>query len=119
MGDYNSTCIHAYNSTASGNTVSKKNSLSLALESRPLPRATAALPAVAREEATPKTAKNRPPSRQGKKLIGAHFAPEVSRVLNVISAENDKGIQELLAEGLNLIFAKYGKPQIATLEPKR
>jgi hypothetical protein len=101
--------------------VSKKNSLSFALESAPAPAPAAAAPqpATPGEKTAARTNPTRPPSREGKKLIGGHFAPEVQRALNVISAESGETIQQLLADALNVIFAKYGKPQIATLEPKK
>jgi Antitoxin-like ribbon-helix-helix len=54
-------------------------------------------------------------ARQGTKLVGGHFAEDVSVALKVIAAENRTTVQDLMAEAINAIFAKYGKPQIATL----
>lgn len=54
-----------------------------------------------------------PPSRKGKKLIGGHFDPVVAKQLKMIGVEEDKTVQELVAEGLNYIFEKYGKNPIA------
>ena len=45
-----------------------------------------------------------PGSRSGRVLVGAHFA-----------AEEGTTIQALLAEGINMVFAKRGKPEIAGL----
>lgn len=56
-----------------------------------------------------------PQTRAGTKLVGGHFAKEVSAALKVIAAENDTTVQDLIAEAINGIFAKYNKPQIATL----
>jgi hypothetical protein len=56
-----------------------------------------------------------PPSRSGRVLIGAHFAPEVQTALKVIAAEERTTMQALLAEGINMIFAKRHKPEIAKL----
>ena len=53
------------------------------------------------------------PSRKSTKMIGAHFPREVSTALNVLSAEQDTTNQALLAEALNDLFSKYGKPPIA------
>lgn len=66
-----------------------------------------------REAASAKSAA--PPSRQGRRLIGAHFAPEVQTALKVIAAEESTTVQDLLAEAINTIFAKRHKPQIAGL----
>jgi hypothetical protein len=51
-------------------------------------------------------------------LIGGHFAPEVQTALKVIAAEERTTVQNLLAEALDTVFAKRGKPQLATLTPK-
>ena len=59
------------------------------------------------------------PARIGTKLIGGHFAEEVSVALKVIAAENRTTVQDLMAEAINGIFAKYQKPQIATLRGQR
>ena len=58
-----------------------------------------------------------PPSRTGRVLVGAHFAPEVQTALKVIAAEERTTMQALLAEGINAIFAKRRKPEIAKLAP--
>ena len=57
----------------------------------------------------------RVPSRVGTKLVGGHFAEDVSVALKVIAAENRTTVQKLLAEGINAVFAKYQKPQIADI----
>lgn len=54
-----------------------------------------------------------PPSRQGKKAITGHFDPAVSKQLKQIGLEQDKSIQDLLAEALNDLFTKYGRSPIA------
>jgi hypothetical protein len=46
----------------------------------------------------------------GKRHIGGHFHPGWARVLNSISAEEDRSIESLLAESLNLLFRSRGKP---------
>lgn len=57
----------------------------------------------------------RSPAREGQTLIGGFFAPEVHKQLKVLAAETSQTQQELLAEALNMLFVKYGKPEIATL----
>ena len=54
-------------------------------------------------------------SRLGRVLIGGHFASEVQRALRIIAAEEGTTMQALLAEGINTVFAKRGKPEIAGL----
>ena len=58
-----------------------------------------------------------PPSRLGRVLVGGHFAPEVQTALKVIAAEERTTVQALLAEGINTVFAKRHKPEIATVLP--
>lgn len=53
-----------------------------------------------------RTAQTRSDTRQ----IGGHFKAEAAQTLKVIAAEQDKDVQELLAEALNMLFSKYGKP---------
>ena len=53
------------------------------------------------------------PSRHGKKNISGYFAPEVHRQLRIIAAEEDKTLQEVLADALNALFQRKGRPPIA------
>jgi len=41
--------------------------------------------------------------------VSAHFKPEVAQTLKLIAAEQDRDVQELLAEALNMLFGRYGK----------
>jgi len=52
-------------------------------------------------------------AREGKKLIGGHFAPEVSVQLRILAAEEATTVQNLLAEALNDLFIKKGRARIA------
>ena len=54
-----------------------------------------------------------PGGRQGTKLIGGHFAPEVSTQLRILAAEEGATVQSLLAEALNDLFVKKGKSRVA------
>jgi len=56
-------------------------------------------------------------SRFGRVLVGGHFAPEVQTALKVIAAEERTTVQALLAEGINTVFAKRHKPEIAAVLP--
>jgi hypothetical protein len=53
------------------------------------------------------------PDRAGKRLIGGYFDMPVSQQLRILAAERNSTIQELLREGLNDLFQKYGKSRIA------
>lgn len=52
-----------------------------------------------------RTAQTRTDTRQ----VSGHFKPEVAQTLRLIAVEQDRDIQEILAEGLNMVFARYGK----------
>ena len=78
----------------------------------------AALAAAAPEDTPLRTAKPVPPSRAGRVLIGGHFAPEVQTELKVLAAQERTTVQQLVAEGINAVFARRHKPQIAALTPQ-
>ena len=58
------------------------------------------------------------PGRKGKSNVTGYFAPEVKKQLRLLAAEQDTTIQNLLAEALNDLFAKNGKPEIVLLEAR-
>ena len=64
---------------------------------------------------TPKNPHFRP-SREGKANVTGYFHPAVKKQLRILAADGDTTIQDLLAEALNDLFAKYGKPEIAPME---
>ena len=47
------------------------------------------------------------------KLVGAHFPEPVHRQLRVLSAQEGRTVQSVLAEALNDLFAKRKLPPIA------
>ena len=59
------------------------------------------------------------PGRQDKSNVTGYFPPEVKKQLRLIAAEEETTIQELLAEALNGLFARYGKPEIAPINDKK
>ena len=61
----------------------------------------------------------RAPSRISTKQIAGHFAPEVAWQLRELAVQRRTTSQVLLAEALNLLFEKYGKPVLASIEPGR
>jgi hypothetical protein len=52
-------------------------------------------------------------SRRGTKPITVHFAPGVRYQLKLLAAEKDRTMEDMVAEALNDLFAKHGKPEIA------
>jgi hypothetical protein len=46
-------------------------------------------------------------------MVSGYFDISVQKQLRILSAETDKTVRDLIAEGLDLMFAKYGKPAIA------
>lgn len=62
-----------------------------------------------------RTAQTRSDTRQ----VSGHFKVEVSQTLKLIAVEQDRDIQEILAEALNMIFERYGKPTRAEVTSGR
>jgi hypothetical protein len=69
-------------------------------------------PAQAKETAS------RQASRVGRVFVGGYFAPEVQTEMKIIAAQERTTVQELVAEGINAVFARRQKPQIASLSPQ-
>ena len=67
--------------------------------------------------ASARTPADKPPSRQGAVQIAAFFPEDVRTQLKILAAEQRRDVQDVLAEALNLIFVKYGKPEIAPRKP--
>ncbi|NOG74165.1 hypothetical protein HJG45_27790 [Roseicella sp. DB1501] len=70
-------------------------------------------PAPAREPAVG------PRTRVGTKQIAAHFPEDVAWQLRALAVERKTTVQNLMAEALNDLFAKHGKPEVAPLERVR
>jgi hypothetical protein len=56
-------------------------------------------------------------SREGKSNVTGYFPAAVKKQLRLLAAERETTIQDLLAQALNDLFAKHGKPEIASAEP--
>ena len=63
------------------------------------------------EEASP--AGPEPVRAVATRAITGHFAPEVRAALKILAVEQDRTMEDMLAEALNMVFAAYGKPEIA------
>jgi hypothetical protein len=59
------------------------------------------------------TEPDRQPSRLGTKAITVHFPEEVRRQLKAMAGEQGRDVADMVAEGLNLLFAKYRKAELA------
>ncbi len=68
---------------------------------------------------TPVTAAPEPPrvvsyrraeTRAATRQLSGHFPAEDVQAFRVLAAEQDRDVQELLAEAINMIFERYGKP---------
>ena len=58
------------------------------------------------------------PGRESKTNVTAYFPSIVKKQLRMLAAEEETTIQNLLAEALNDLFAKRGKPEIAPLSER-
>jgi hypothetical protein len=69
------------------------------------------------EEAPPPSTTRAAPrgrqDRQDKRQIAGFFSAECARQLRMLAAEEDTTVQDLLKEGLNLMFSSHGKAPIA------
>jgi hypothetical protein len=54
-----------------------------------------------------------PPSRQGRRGLTSHHDPAVIQQLKELALERRTTQQTLLEEALNMLFVKYGRPDIA------
>jgi hypothetical protein len=52
--------------------------------------------------------KPRPPSRQGKRMIGLYLDPLAWKQLRQLALDTNRSTQALGEEALNLLFTKYG-----------
>jgi len=60
----------------------------------------------------PAAARGAQGGRQGTKLIGGHFPPEISTQLRILAAEEGTTVQRLLAEALDDLFVKKGRNRV-------
>ena len=72
----------------------------------------------AKEEPAPRTkaAPKKAPeqvNRAATKPITVHYPGNVRDQLKILAVEQGLTMQTLVAEGFNMLFAKYGKPEIA------
>jgi hypothetical protein len=59
------------------------------------------------------------PSRRQTKAITVHFPEEVRRQLKALAGEEGRAVEDMVAEALNLMFARYRKPEIAPVKKRQ
>jgi len=57
-------------------------------------------------------------TRTGTRQVAAHFPEEVAWQLRELAVDQRSSVQNLLAEALNDLFQKYGKPELAPVRQK-
>ena len=97
----------------------KKNSLAAALKGSTGTSSPTSAPANILPAAPAVADDGRTPSRIGKVQIAAFFDPEVSEQLKIMAVLERSTMQLLLAEALNDLFIKRGKPAIADVTDNR
>jgi hypothetical protein len=70
-----------------------------------------------RKPAAASAAQNQPGDQRGR-LLGSHVPAEAKDQFKLLAAEQKKSIDNLHAEALNDLFAKYGKPEICPIKPR-
>ena len=63
--------------------------------------------------ASPSPPRSQPASRRVTKPITVHFPEEVRRQLKSMAAEEGRSMEDMVAEALNLLFARHRKPELA------
>jgi hypothetical protein len=48
-------------------------------------------------------------TREGTRQISGHYPADEVQAFRILAAEQDKDVQELLAEAMNMIFERYGR----------
>jgi hypothetical protein len=63
----------------------------------------------AKDPIAPKTS-TRAKAREGKKAIVGYYSPEMSQQLQTLAVDQERTMQAMLGDGLNLLFEKHGLP---------
>jgi hypothetical protein len=58
------------------------------------------------------------PGRAGTRPITVHYPKQVRDQLKILAVEQETTLQGLVGEAFNMLFAKYGKPEIAPTEQR-
>jgi hypothetical protein len=49
-------------------------------------------------------------TRTGTRTLSGHFPAHAVQAFRVLAAEQDMDVQELMAEGINMVFERFGRP---------
>jgi len=72
----------------------------------------AGVPAPVEPAPPPKTI-TAPTSRDGTAIISVHLPKDVRRQLKGLAADQERTVADIVAEALNLVFARYGMAEVA------
>ena len=61
----------------------------------------------------PKKTSKLPKSRKEKRSLTGWYPPEVHRQVRIIAAQEDKTLEEVVGDALNLLFEKHDMPPIS------
>ncbi len=64
------------------------------------------------QEAAPRAAGYKAPSREGKTHIGAYLNPDFKRSMRLVQAQTGEDVQQLLARALNELFRAHNVPVV-------
>lgn len=73
----------------------------------------AAAPAPVVEIAAEAVSSSAATARHGTKPITTHFPEEVRRQLKSLAADEGRTMEDMVAEAFNLLFVRYGRPELA------
>ena len=68
-----------------------------------------------RRNKRPEAAPAKGGTREGTRSFTVHVPHAVKQQIDILAAEQDAPIQQILFEALNDLFAKYGKPEICPI----
>lgn len=69
-------------------------------------------------QAAPRPLGSKPPSRVSTVAVTGYYPQQVRVQLKILAAEQGRSMENMIAEALNDLFAKYGKPEIAPASEK-
>jgi hypothetical protein len=95
-----------------------KPNLRQALSRQPASAPSVAAP-IAPDTHTQPRSLNYRPDRAGKKFVGGWYDKAVHKQLNIMSAEMERDIDDLVGEALNDFFAKHRKPELVILKAQK
>lgn len=90
-------------------------SLRNAAGSRPAP----APPATSPQSPATRSSAAVPPSRVGTVSLTVHVPPVVRDELKRLALDHGTTLHAICGEAFNMLFASYGKPEVAPMTPKR